>query len=80
VRRRVGAFLHDLFRQGAFQGRTPQEAYVVRCGSDTMTQEDIDGGMVNVEIGFAPLRPAEFVVIRIGQWRDAVSRPYQPIP
>jgi hypothetical protein len=80
VRRRVGAFLHDLFRQGAFQGRTPQEAYVVRCGSDTMTQEDIDRGMVNVEIGFAPLRPAEFVVIRIGQWRGARARPYQPIP
>ncbi|HEX5757585.1 MAG TPA: phage tail sheath subtilisin-like domain-containing protein [Thermoanaerobaculia bacterium] len=80
VRRRVGAFLHDLFRRGAFQGSTPGEAYAVRCGRDTVSQEDIDRGIVNIEVGFAPLRPAEFVVIRIGQWRGARTRPYQPIP
>ncbi len=80
VRRRVGAFLHDLFRQGAFQGSVPGEAYAVRCGRNTMSQEDIDRGIVNIEIGFAPLRPAELVFIRIGQWRGARARPYQPIP
>ncbi len=80
VRRRAGEFLHDLFRQGAFQGSTPGEAYYARCGRDTMTQEEIDRGVVNIEIGFAPTRPAEFVVIRIGQWRGARARAYQPIP
>jgi phage tail sheath protein FI len=63
----VGAFLHDLFRQGAFQGTKPSHAYFVRCDSSTMTQADIDAGIVRIEIGFAPLKPAEFVVIRIRQ-------------
>jgi len=65
IRRSVGDFMHDLFRQGAFQGRTEDVAYWVRCDNGTMTQNDIDHGIVNVVIGFAPLKPAEFVIIRL---------------
>jgi phage tail sheath protein FI len=67
IRLNVGAFMHNLFRQGAFQGKTPQDAYLVRCDSQTTTQNDIDLGVVNVLVGFAPLKPAEFVVIQIQQ-------------
>lgn len=67
IRLNVGAFMHGLFRQGAFQGRTPAEAYFVRCDRDTNPQADIDRGIVNVHVGFAPLKPAEFVVIRLQQ-------------
>ena len=67
VRLNVGAFMHGLFRQGAFQGSTPQQAYLVKCDSETTTQADIDLGVVNILVGFAPLKPAEFVVIQIQQ-------------
>jgi len=67
IRLNVGAFMHDLFRQGAFQGQTPQQAYFVKCDKDTTTQNDINLGIVNVIVGFAPLKPAEFVVIQIQQ-------------
>ncbi len=67
IRLNVGAFMHDLFRQGAFQGKTPQEAYFVKCDKETTTQNDIDRGVVNIVVGFAPLKPAEFVVIQIQQ-------------
>jgi phage tail sheath protein FI len=67
IRLDVNAFLHQLFRNGAFQGNTPREAYFVRCDSSTTTQADIDRGVVNIVVGFAPLKPAEFVVIRIEQ-------------
>jgi hypothetical protein len=70
IRLNVGAFMHDLFRQGAFQGRTPREAYFVKCSSETTTQNDIDRGVVNIIVGFAPLQPAEFVIIKIQQIRD----------
>jgi phage tail sheath protein FI len=70
IRLNVGAFMHDLFRQGAFQGRTPREAYFVKCSSETTTQGDIDRGIVNIVVGFAPLQPAEFVIIKIQQIRD----------
>jgi uncharacterized protein len=63
----VGAFMQDLFRQSAFQGTTPNQAYFVKCDSETTTQADIVSGVVNIVIGFAPLKPAEFVVIRIQQ-------------
>ena len=59
--------MHGLFRQGAFQGATPREAYLVKCDRETTTQADVDRGIVNVLIGFAPLKPAEFVIIRIQQ-------------
>lgn len=67
IRLNVGAFMHDLFRQGAFQGQTPKDAYFVKCDKDTTTQTDIDRGIVNILVGFAPLKPAEFVVIKIQQ-------------
>ena len=60
-------FMQGLFRQGAFQGATPDEAFFVKCDRTTMTQADIDNGVVNIVIGFAPLKPAEFVVINIRQ-------------
>ncbi|HEV7720725.1 MAG TPA: phage tail sheath family protein, partial [Iamia sp.] len=67
LRLAVGSFLHDLFRQGAFAGTTPREAYSVRCDSTTTTQADIDRGTVNILVGFAPLKPAEFVVLAFQQ-------------
>lgn len=63
----VSTFLQDLFRKGAFQGSKPTDAYFVRCDQGTTTQADIDQGVVNIEVGFAPLKPAEFVLIRIAQ-------------
>ena len=59
--------MHDLFRQGAFQGTKPKDAYLVKCDSETTTQSDINNGIVNIYIGFAPLKPAEFVIIQIQQ-------------
>jgi phage tail sheath protein FI len=67
IRLNVGAFMHTLFRQGAFQGTTPKEAYLVKCDKETTTQTDINNGVVNILVGFAPLKPAEFVIIRIQQ-------------
>jgi phage tail sheath protein FI len=67
IRLNLGAFMHTLFSQGAFQGRTPREAYFVKCDKETTTQNDIDLGRVNIVVGFAPLKPAEFVIIKIQQ-------------
>jgi phage tail sheath protein FI len=67
IRLNVGAFMQDLFRKGAFQGTAPQQAYFVRCDNNTTTQTDIDRGIVNILVGFAPLKPAEFVVIQLQQ-------------
>jgi len=65
IRLNVGAFMQNLFRQGAFQGKTPREAYFVKCDKETTTQTDINLGIVNILVGFAPLKPAEFVIIKI---------------
>ncbi len=70
VRSQVDNFLYGVFAQGAFPANRPQDAYFVRCGPDTMTQDDIDNGRLIIMIGIAPIRPAEFVIFRIGQWRD----------
>jgi len=67
IRLNVGVFMHNLFRKGAFEGASPSEAYFVRCDKFTTTQADIDLGIVNIIVGFAPLKPAEFVVIQIQQ-------------
>ncbi len=67
IRLNIGAFMNGLFRQGAFQGSTPDQAFYVKCDADTTTQADRNLGIVNIEIGFAPLKPAEFVVITIQQ-------------
>ncbi len=73
VRLNVGAFMHDLFRQGAFQGRTKQEAYFVKCDSETTTQNDINLGRVNIWVGFAPLKPAEFVILYLQQMTGQIQ-------
>jgi phage tail sheath protein FI len=67
IRLNLGVFMNGLFRRGAFQGSTPQEAYFVKCDKETTTQADRDLGIVNIVVGFAPLKPAEFVVISIQQ-------------
>ncbi len=67
IRRDVGAFLHTLWRDGALAGATPDEAYFVKCDAETTTQADIDEGRVIAQVGIAPVKPAEFVIIRIGQ-------------
>ncbi len=67
IRLNVGAYMNGLFRQGAFQGTSQSEAYYVKCDAETTTQADRNLGIVNVEVGFAPLKPAEFVVITIQQ-------------
>ena len=67
IRLNVGGFLQNLFRQGAFQGKSPSEAYFVKCDGDTTTQTDRDLGIVNIFVGVALLRPAEFVIIHIQQ-------------
>ncbi|MCH7701534.1 MAG: phage tail sheath family protein [Planctomycetes bacterium] len=67
IRQNVGAFMMRLFRQGAFQGDTPSKAFFVKCDSETTTAEDRNKGVVKFEVGFAPLKPAEFVIIRITQ-------------
>lgn len=67
IRLNLGAFMQDLFRKGAFQGTTPKEAYFVKCDKETTTQNDINLGIVNIIVGFAPLKPAEFVIIKIQQ-------------
>jgi hypothetical protein len=67
IRLNVGAFMQGLFLQGAFQGTTPQQAYFVKCDAENNPQASIDQGVVNILVGFAPLYPAEFVVIQIQQ-------------
>jgi len=67
LRLNIGSFMMTLFRQGAFQGASPSQAFFVKCDSETTTQDDINLGIVNVLIGFAPLKPAEFVVVKISQ-------------
>jgi phage tail sheath protein FI len=67
IRLNLNAFMMSLFRQGAFQGTSPKEAFFVKCDKETTTQDDRNKGIVNIEVGFAPLKPAEFVVIKIQQ-------------
>ncbi len=67
LRLNIGSFMMVLFRRGAFQGATPSQAFFVKCDGETTTQDDINLGIVNVLVGFAPLKPAEFVVVRISQ-------------
>jgi uncharacterized protein len=73
VRLNVGAFMHNLFRQGAFQGSTPRDAYFVKCDKETTTQNDINLGIVNIVVGFAPLKPAEFVIIKLQQMAGQIQ-------
>ena len=73
IRLNINGFMQTLFLKGAFQGQTPDEAYFVKCDSETTTQTDIDNGVVNILVGFAPLMPAEFVVIQIEQLAGQTS-------
>lgn len=73
IRLNFGAFMHSLFRQGAFQGTTPKDAYFVKCDKETTTQDDINRGIVNILVGFAPLKPAEFVVIKLQQMAGQIE-------
>jgi phage tail sheath protein FI len=67
LRLNIRAFMLTQFRAGAFQGSKPDDAFFVKCDSSTTTQQDIDNGVVNILVGFAPLKPAEFVVLKLSQ-------------
>ena len=67
IRKNLRTFMMGLFRQGAFQGTKPDQAFYVKCDGETTTENDRNLGIVNIEVGFAPLKPAEFIVIRIQQ-------------
>jgi phage tail sheath protein FI len=67
LRLNIRSFMLTQFRAGAFQGSTPDDAFFVKCDSSTTTQQDIDNGVVNILVGFAPLKPAEFVVLKLSQ-------------
>jgi uncharacterized protein len=73
IRLNIGAFMQNLFRQGAFQGKSPQEAYFVKADAESTTQNDINLGIVNIIVGFAPLKPAEFVIIKIQQMAGQIA-------
>jgi phage tail sheath protein FI len=79
IRASVGAFMHGLFRQGAFQGPTPREAYFVRCDATTTSPADLDAGAVNIVVGFAPLKPSEFVILKICHRAGEVATPQAPL-
>jgi phage tail sheath protein FI len=65
IRAATTDFMQNLFRAGAFQGAAPDDAYFVRCGLDTTTEADIERGTTNLLVGFAALKPAEFLLIRL---------------
>ena len=73
IRLNVGAFMHEQFRKGAFAGATPKDAYFVKCDHDTTTQNDQNLGIVNIVVGFAPLKPAEFVLIHLQQMAGQIG-------
>lgn len=73
IRLNVGAFMQTLFRQGAFQGTSARQAYFVKCDKETTTQDDINRGVVNILVGFAPLKPAEFVIVKIEQMAGQIE-------
>jgi phage tail sheath protein FI len=73
IRLNVGAFMHDLFKQGAFQGQTPRDAYFVKCDTETTTDNHRNLGIVNIMVGFAPLKPAEFVILYLQQMAGQVQ-------
>jgi Bacteriophage tail sheath protein len=63
----VRAFMQNLFLQGAFAGSSPRDAYLVKCDRETTTPDDVNRGIVNILVGFAPVKPAEFVIITLTQ-------------
>jgi hypothetical protein len=73
IRLSIENFMLSLFRQGAFQGSTPSQSFLVKCDKTTTLQTDIDLGIVNILVGFRPLKPAEFVIIKIAQLAGQVQ-------
>jgi phage tail sheath protein FI len=73
IRTSIEGFMLSLFNQGAFQGATPSQSFQVKCDKSTTTQTDIDNGIVNIIVAFAPLKPAEFVIIKIAQLAGQVQ-------
>jgi phage tail sheath protein FI len=71
VKRTVGAFLRGLWRDGALFGATPDQAFFVKCDAENNPPESIDEGKLIVEVGIAPVKPAEFVIFRISQLKDS---------
>ena len=65
--------MHDLFRQGAFQGANSKDAYFVKCDTESTTQSDRNRGIVNIIVGFAPLKPAEFVILYLQQMAGQIQ-------
>jgi uncharacterized protein len=73
IKRDIGAFLTRVWRDGALMGRTPQEAFFVKCDEETNPPEEIDAGRVIAIVGIAPVKPAEFVIFRISQHAGGVE-------
>lgn len=73
IRRDVGAFLLRLWRDGALMGRSPQEAFFVKCDAETNPPEVVDAGQVVTLIGIAPVKPAEFIVFRLSQYQHQTT-------
>jgi len=73
IRLSFGAFMTNLFRAGAFQGNKPGSAFYIKCDETTTSQDDTDRGVVNIIVGFAPIKPAEFVVIYIQQMAGQIG-------
>ena len=73
IRQTVRGFLQDLYRQGAFAGTSPRQAYFVKCDRETTTAGDVERGVVNIVVGYAPVRPAEFVIIKLQQLAGQAS-------
>jgi uncharacterized protein len=73
VKRTISAFLIGLWRQGALFGATPEQAFYVKCDEETNPPESVDEGKLVVEVGVAPVKPAEFVIFRISQWQGGAA-------
>ncbi len=73
LRRNIWAFLSRVWASGALVGQTAEQAFYVKCDEETNPPEEVDAGYVNIEIGICPVKPAEFVVFKIGQWDGGAS-------
>jgi phage tail sheath protein FI len=73
VKRTVAAFLRTLWREGALFGATPEQAYFVKCDEETNPPEARDEGRLTVEVGIAPVKPAEFVIFRVSQFKEETA-------
>ena len=80
VNSEVTEFLSGLFRRGELKGDRASQAYFVRCGVDTMTESDVENGDLNIVVGFAPLKPAEFVIVAIAAMAGPPAPNLPPMP